>query len=197
MNDHVCVVPNICSSASESTLMRNLLKTIQSLSSKRGLWLLLSVIALALDGAALYLQHVLQVEPCNECIYVRTGVLGIAVAGLIGALTPKYLAMRLTGLAAWFGALGWSLYRVTLLLDLERVVGEGGEASCKRFRGFPDWMPLDTWLPEVFEPRAMCGMVSWTFLGQSVTFWSGVALWGMALAAISVLISQLMWPNEP
>ena len=177
--------------------MRDFLKTIQVQSTKRGLWLLLAAIALALDGGALFLQHVLQVEPCNECIYVRTGVLGIAVAGLIGALAPKYLTMRLIGLAAWVGALGWSLYRVTLLLDLERIVSEGGEANCKRFKGFPDWMPLDTWLPEVFEPRAMCGMVSWTFLGQSVTFWSGVALLGMALGATAVLISQLMSPKTP
>ncbi len=172
--------------------MKNLLKTIQTQSSKRGFWLLLSFVALALDGGALFLQHVLQVEPCNECIYIRTGVLGIAVAGLIGAIAPRYLVMRLIGLVAWVGALGWSLYRVTLLLELERIVSEGGEASCKRFKGFPEWMPLDTWLPEVFEPRAMCGMVTWTFLGQSVTFWSGVALWAMALAAIAVLMSQLM-----
>ena len=172
--------------------MKNLLKTIQTQSSKRGFWLLLSFVALALDGGALFLQHVLQVEPCNECIYIRTGVLGVAVAGLIGAIAPRYLVMRLIGLVAWVGALGWSLYRVTLLLELERIVSEGGEASCKRFKGFPEWMPLDTWLPEVFEPRAMCGMVTWTFLGQSVTFWSGVALWAMALAAIAVLMSQLM-----
>lgn len=172
--------------------MTNLLKTIQSLSSKRGPWLLLAAIALALDGVALYLQHGLQVEPCNECIYIRAGVLGIAVAGLIGALAPQYWAMRFAGLVAWLAALGWSLYRVTLLLNLEQVVREGGEASCKRFRGFPDWIPLDTWLPEVFQPRAMCGMVSWTFLGQSVTFWSGVALLGMAIAATSVLVAQLM-----
>ena len=172
--------------------MTNLLKTIHALSSKRGLWLLLTAIALALDGVALYLQHGLQVEPCNECIYIRAGVLGIAAAGLIGALAPQYWAMRFAGLVAWLAALGWSLYRVTLLLNLEQVVREGGEASCKRFRGFPDWIPLDTWLPEVFQPRAMCGMVSWTFLGQSVTFWSGVALLGMAIAATSVLVAQLM-----
>jgi disulfide bond formation protein DsbB len=168
------------------------MSTIQTLSSKRGLWLLLTAIALLLEGGALYLQHVLQVEPCNECIFVRTGVLGIAVAGLIGAVAPKYLAMRLAGLVACIGALAWSLYRVALLLDLERVVSEGGEASCKRFRGFPDWMPLDTWLPDVFQPRAMCGTVSWTFVGQSVTFWIGVALLGIALAATSVLLSQLV-----
>lgn len=176
-------------------MVKNLLTTIRTQSSKRGLWLLLTVIALALDGVALYLQHVLQVEPCNECIYVRTGVLGIAVAGLMGALAPKYWLMRLAGLAAWFGALGWSLYRVTLLLGLERVVSEGGDASCKRFKGFPDWMPLEVWWPEVFEPRAMCGMVSWTLLGQSVTFWSGVALLWIALAATLVLVSQLTSPN--
>ena len=174
-----------------------MLKTLRTQSSKRGLWLLLTVIALALDGVALYLQHVLQVEPCNECIYIRTGVLGIVVAGVIGALAPRYLVMRLIGLAAWLGALCWSLYRVNLLLGLEQAVREGKEASCKRFRGFPDWMPLDTWWPEVFEPRAMCGMVSWTFLGQSVTFWSGVALWAMAAVAITVCVSQLASRNEP
>jgi len=42
------------------------------------------------------------------------------------------------------------------------------------------------------EPRAMCGMVSCTFLGQSVTFWIGVALLGIALAATFVLASQLV-----
>lgn len=170
--------------------MKKLLKTIQFLSLKRWPWLLLAAIALSLDGVALYLQHVLQVEPCNECIYVRAGVLGLGVSGLMGALAPKYWAMRLLALTGCFAALGWSLYRVNLLLDLERVVREGGEASCKRFKGFPDWLPLDTWLPEVFEPRAMCGTVSWTLLGQSVTFWAGVALLGMALVISAALIAQ-------
>ncbi|MDD2880357.1 MAG: disulfide bond formation protein B [Rhodoferax sp.] len=157
---------------------------------QRGSWLLLAALALALDGVALYLQHVLKVEPCNECIYVRVGVLCIGLSGLLGALAPKYLAVRLVALAAWLAALGWSLSRIYLLLDLERVVREGGEASCKRFKGFPDWMPLDTWLPNVFEPRAMCGTVSWTFLGHSVTFWIGVALSGLALAAVLALLAQ-------
>lgn len=155
-------------------------------------WLLLAAIALVLEGAALYLQHVLKVEPCNECIYVRVGVLGIGLAGLLGAVAPRILAMRLAALAAWLVAVGWSLSRVNVLLDLERVVREGGEASCKRFKGFPEWMPLDAWLPNVFEPRAMCGEVSWTFLGQSVTFWIGLVMSGLALAAILVLLAQLL-----
>jgi disulfide bond formation protein DsbB len=48
-------------------------------------------IALCFEGVALYLQHSLLVEPCNECIYVRAGILALGVSGLFGSLAPKYL----------------------------------------------------------------------------------------------------------
>lgn len=172
-----------------------MLQTLHTFSTQRRSWLLLTAVALALEGGALYLQHVLGVEPCNECIYIRAGVLGVALAGVLGALSPSYWPMRLLALCAWVGALGWSLSRVVLLLDLERIVRAGGEASCKRFKGFPDWMPLEKWLPNVFEPRAMCGTVSWTFLGESVTFWIGVALAGLALVAAAIVLAQF-WPQK-
>lgn len=171
--------------------MKNLLGTIHSLSQNRWPWLVLVAIALGLEGVALYLQHVLLVEPCNECIYVRAGVLALGVAGLIGSLAAKYLIVRLVALTGSLAALGWSLYRIHLLLGLEQIVRQGGEASCKRIKGFPDWIQLDRWLPEVFEPRAMCGAVSWTLLGHSVTFWVGVALLGITLVTITSLIAQL------
>ena len=173
-----------------------MLKTLHTLSTQRRSWLLLAAVALALDGAALFLQHVLQVQPCNECIYIRAGVLGIAVAGLLGTVAPRYWPMRWLALCAWVGALGWSLSRVFLLLDLERAVRAGADASCKRFKGFPDWLPLEQWLPNVFEPRATCGTVSWTFLGESVTFWIGVALSGMALLAVAVVVAQLVTKRQ-
>jgi disulfide bond formation protein DsbB len=171
------------------------LRTLQTLSTQRRSWLLLAALALALDGIALFLQHVMHVEPCNECIYIRAGVLCIAVAGVLGALAPKYWPMRLIALVVWIGALGWSLSRVVLLLDLERIVRAGGDATCKRFKGFPDWLPLERWLPNVFEPRATCGTVSWTFLGGSVTFWIGVALACMALVTAAVVLAQV-WPKN-
>ena len=151
-----------------------MLKTIKSLSMQRSPWLLLTVCAVLLECFALYMQHAKGVEPCNECIYIRLGVLGIAVSGLIGALAPRVWILRWSALMAWLLALGWNLYRANLLLNLERIVRDGGEASCARFKGFPEWMPLERWFPDMFEPRAMCGTVSWTFLNQSVTFW----IWG-------------------
>ena len=53
-------------------------------------------------------------------------------------------------------------------------------------------MALDRWLPEVFEPRAVCGTVSWTLLGHSVTFWIGVALLGITLAIGAGLLAQTL-----
>lgn len=177
--------------------MNILLNSIDLLPSKRWPWLLLAALALSLDGGALYLQHALQVEPCNECIYIRAGVLAIGVAALLGAMAPRFLAVRAVALTGCLAALGWSLYRVDLLLDLERIVREGGEASCKRFKGFPDWLPLEKWLPEVFEPRAMCGTVSWTFLGQSVTYWAGAALLGIGLLMAAALAVRLLPARKP
>ena len=143
-----------------------------------------------LECFALYMQHALGVEPCNECIYIRAGVLGVAASGLIGALAPRVRILRWSAIAVWQMALGWSLYRANLLLNMEQKVREGLEASCERFKGFPDWMPLERWFPEMFEPRAMCGTVSWTFLNQSVTYWIWIALWCLALPALLALIAQ-------
>jgi disulfide bond formation protein DsbB len=166
-------------------------KTIKSISMQRLSWLLLTLSAVLMESFALYMQHAQGLEPCNECIYIRVGVLAIAAAGMIGAAAPRVLVVRWSALAVWLSGLGWSLYRADLLLNLEQKVREGAEASCARFKGFPEWMPLERWLPNIFEPRAMCGSVSWTFLSQSITFWIWIALLIMALMAILVSAAQL------
>ncbi len=176
-------------------LATTMLHTIQSFSQRRVSWFLLAVTAILLECFALFMQHVMGVEPCNECIYVRVAVLGMALAGLVGAIAPGVRVMRWGALAAWFAALGWGLWRAALLLDLEQKVKAGAEASCGRFKGFPEWMPLERWAPDVFEPRAMCGAVSWTFLNQSVTFWIWAALWGIAAIAVLVLVAQFRSPK--
>lgn len=166
-------------------------KRLYCLSLQRCAWLALTTAALLMEILALYMQHVRGLEPCNECIYIRVGVLVIAVGGMVGAIAPKVAALRWSALALWLAGLGWSLYRANILLDLEQKVRDGADASCARFKGFPQWMPLEQWLPEVFEPRAMCGAVSWTFLNHSITAWTGVALWALAGAAVLVLVAQV------
>lgn len=168
-----------------------MLQRLYSLTLHRFPWLLLTAVALLLEAIALFMQHVQGLEPCNECIYIRVGVLVIAVAGMLGAVAPRIAVVRWGAMAVWMAGLGWSLYRANLLLDLEQKVRDGADASCARFKGFPDWMPLEQWLPGMFEPRAMCGAVSWTFLNQSITYWTWIALCGLTLAAALVLVAQV------
>ena len=92
---------------------------LHSLTLHRFPWLLLSAAALLLESFALYMQHVHGLEPCNECIYIRVGVLVVAVAGLLGAVAPRVALMRWSALAVWLAGLSWSLYRANILLDLE------------------------------------------------------------------------------
>ncbi len=167
-----------------------LLRYIGYLSAQRWPWLALVVVVVLMEAGALFIQHGLHVEPCNECIYIRAAVAGVGVAGLIAALAPQFLALRLAALSVWSGALAWGLYRANILLGIEKIVRNGGEGSCARFKGFPSWAPLDQWLPDIFEPRAMCGEVSWTFLGQSVTMWSWLVLWSMVLVVALILLAQ-------
>ena len=59
--------------------------------------------------------------------------------------------------------------------------------SCKMFMGFPEWIPLDTWLPQVFQPEGLCGEVVWTLLGQSM------AVWSLALFVFCLLAWRPSW----
>lgn len=166
-------------------MFSNLLKTLNGLFRQRTGWLALSCIAMAMEAFALVLQHVFGVEPCNECVYIRVSVLCIALAGLLGATAPSSRLVRFGALTVLWGALAGGLWRTYVLLVLEHTVRAGGAPGCSRFIGFPKWLALDSWLPAVFEPRALCGVVDWTFLGGSVTAWSAV---GLAIVAGSAAL---------
>lgn len=158
-----------------------------SLFSTRTPWVALAAIALAMEAFALWSQHVWGLDPCNECVYIRFGVLGLLVAGLGGALVPRSVLSRAVFGALALVALGYALVRSYLLVDLERQVAAGVSASCGRFKGFVGGLPLHQWLPELFEPRAMCGQIAGTFLGQSFAVWTLAGLVAVAVLAAVAL----------
>ena len=159
--------------------------------STRTPWGALAAIALAMEAFALWSQHVWGLDPCNECVYIRFGVLGLLVAGLGGALVPRSVLSRAVFGVLAFVALGYALVRSYILVDLERQVAAGVSASCGRFKGFVGGVPLHQWLPEMFEPRAMCGQIAGTFLGQSFAVWTLVGL--AALAVLTAVVVVRDW----
>jgi disulfide bond formation protein DsbB len=162
--------------------------------STRTPWVALAGIALAMEVFALLSQHLGGLDPCNECVYIRFGVLGLLVAGLGGALAPKFVVSRVVFGALAALALGYALARAYVLVDLERQVAAGIAASCGRFKGFVGGLPLHQWLPGMFEPRAMCGQVNGTFLGQSFAVWTLVGLAALAVVAVAVCLRDRRRP---
>lgn len=162
-----------------------------ALPGTRSFWLFLSFVALVLEAFALFNQHVLGLEPCNECILIRVGVLGVALAGMLGAVAPRLLAMRLAAFTLMGAALSWALYRAYVLVDIVRMVAAGEVAGCKRFKGFPLGLPLAEWFPEIFEPRGRCGEIAGVFLGQSFAVWTLVGLGAAALGVLAVVAAAV------
>ena len=167
-----------------------MLQKIKRLSMQRWGWALVVLSCLALLGTALYFQHGLHMQPCIKCIYVRAGFAGILLAGIIGLLAPANMLLRLLALLGMLSAAVFGIMQAYELLEIEQLLAEGGFFSCSLFAEFPSWLPLDKWLPAVFEPTGSCGDTSWQFLGQSMAFWSAFALWGYAIVAALLLLSQ-------
>jgi disulfide bond formation protein DsbB len=167
-----------------------MLQKIKRLSMQPWGWGLVVLSCLGLLGTALYFQYGLNMQPCIKCIYIRTAFAGVLLAGIIGLLAPKATLLRIIALAGMLAAAVFGILQAYELLEIEQLLAEGGFFSCALFAEFPTWLPLDKWLPAIFEPTGSCGDTSWQFLGESMAFWSAFALWGYAAVAAVLLLSQ-------
>ncbi|MEQ3652130.1 MAG: disulfide bond formation protein B, partial [Glaciecola sp.] len=77
-----------------------MLYKIQLWSHTRSAWQLLFLSGAILLAAALYFQHVVGLEPCVMCIYQRTAVVGIMLAGLLPVISNIFL-VRMMAYAIW------------------------------------------------------------------------------------------------
>ena len=149
----------------------------------------LGLVALACAGMlafALYLQHVVGLEPCPMCIvqrYALIAVLVLAVAGVFLKRRGGLVAVSGLGLlAAGFGA--FVAARQSWLQWYPPEI-----ASCGRdFYGMIETFPLKRALPMIFRGSGDCTKIDWTFLGGSIANWSFVAFVGFSLVFLGVLL---------
>lgn len=148
------------------------------ISRQRWPWLLLAASALGLELTALYFQYFMQLDPCVLCVYERTAVAGILLAGTIGAIAPARAVTRWLALSLWLVAAAWGLY-----LALKHSGIQLGEIdlTCSYLADYPAWFKLDEWWPAVFQPTGMCGDIQWVFLGLSMPQWM-VVVYALYLA---------------
>ena len=131
-----------------------MLSLIANISRSTSYWFLIFLMALSLELIALYFQYQLGYGPCVLCVEIRALVFAVMLIALVAMLLCQYrLIANLMNLA--LSGAGAALYlKSDLLLRIER---NQVESTCGFKADFPQWLPLDQWLPAVFEPWEACG----------------------------------------
>lgn len=163
----------------------------QYLPNPRNLNWLISFGCLFLMAVALFMEHMMHLEPCPLCIFQRVAVISVGVIAFAAALhNPVGLGIRVYGclvvLVALIGA-GLSsrqLYLQSLPEDQVPACGPGLDYLL-------DVFPMQDVLRMVLEGDGSCAEVVWSFLGISIPGWTLVGFAGLiALGFIQVISAE-------
>lgn len=171
-----------------------MLKLAANLCRSSTYWLLILLFGLSLELIALYFQYQLGYGPCVLCVEIRAIVLAIMIIAFFGILfsSNRFMA-NITNIMLAGAGVAFYLKSDYLLL-IERNLVEG---SCGFKANFPSWMPLDQWLPSVFEPWEACGYTP--MLWFNITMAEGLiycSIFVFALGAIAFLLNIFFGKNR-
>jgi protein dithiol:quinone oxidoreductase len=154
------------------------------LPSRRAVNLIGAAICAALMGYALYVQHVLGLEPCPLCVFQRIGVITLGLVLLIaGVHAPGRIGARIYGaLAALCAVAGGSVSARHVWLQ---HLPPDQVPSCGPGLGYLwDNFPLGNFFKLVLAGSGECAKIDWSFLGQSMPVWVLLAFIGLGSAAL-------------
>lgn len=148
-----------------------------------GMGLLASMIGAIGMGSALWIQHMLKMEPCPLCIFQRVAMIFAGLAGLSGALAwtvgwPKVAR------AAWAVGVAGAVVGVGMAARHMQVVWWPPEAGCgPDLEYLMEAFPATKWIPSVFAGEAECSAAGNELVaGLPIPIWAGVAFMLQAAA---------------
>ncbi len=155
------------------------------------IWFLLVAVACAsLLAYALYLQHVMFVDPCPLCVFQRMAFMWIGAFSLLAFIhNPAIKGYRVYGGLVILGALagaavaGRHVWLQHLPTDQVPDCGMG-------LNYMLETMPFTDVLSEVFYGSGECADVSWSLLGLSMPNWTFLWYIGLAIATMVVLVKN-------
>ncbi len=163
---------------------------INEVSKQKSSWLLLFISSCSLFVAALYFQHVMDLRPCIQCIYQRTAVICIMLAGLLPLLynsrVTRVIAYALWGLSAYKG-----LEAAQEHLDIIFATNPFANI-CDIVPNFPSFMPLHEWIPAIFAATGECNENTWKFLDMGMASWLQIIFISyLAILGLVVLVKAI------
>lgn len=137
-----------------------------------------------LIATALFMQHVMDLEPCPLCILQRIVVIATGLIALVAAIHgPGINGIRIYGgvtcVSAFTGA-GVAIRHLWLQsLPADEVPACGASLDY-----LLDVFPLTEVLAMVLQGDGTCAKILWTFLGLSIPGWTLVAFLGLSAIGI-------------
>lgn len=158
----------------------------------RPLFFLLFLATVAAMGFALYLQHVLQLEPCPLCITQRVFVILVGLFALLAALfNPRGIGRRLLAFLCVASAAGGAavagrhVWLQSLPEDLAPACGPSLEYMLET-------LPLSETFALVMMGDGNCAETVWTFMGLSIP----QQTLGLFTVLLLVSLYQLLRPRS-
>lgn len=166
-----------------------MLSLLNRYSRGRFAWFLLFLSTAIFELTALYFQYGLGLAPCTLCIYQRCAIYGIMFGSLVGLLAPSKLIFRLIGILIWLVSAikGFNLATFHAHLQFEPNLTD----TCAINVQFPSWLPLNQWLPSMFNAYGSCSEKIWSFLTIEMSQWMIIIFAGYLLVGLVILFSQI------
>lgn len=153
-----------------------------------GLLFVASVIGMSF---ALYLEHVQGLEPCPLCVFQRLGLIGLGFMSLLAWIHhPKRRVVR--AIYAGLGSLSilWSTAVAARHVWLQHLPPDQVPSCGPGLDYLVDALPLKGVLQQVLSGSGECAVIDWTFLGQSLPFWSFIFFLGLLLPSLWQMIRR-------
>lgn len=161
-----------------------------SLIRTRSLFFLGFLGCLGLMAAALYLEHVVGLEPCPLCIVQRVCVIAFGLVCLLaGVHGAGRLGSRLyAGLALLFALLGGAT--AGRQIWLQSVPADQLPSCLPSLDYMMQALPFQEIIRLMLHGTADCAEVSWTLFGLSIPEWSLMGFIGMGLFCVLLLLKR-------
>jgi disulfide bond formation protein DsbB len=115
---------------------------------------------------------------------------GIAISAAIGLCQPQNPILRGLGLVGWIFS---SIQGVMLALEhVDYQFNPSPFKTCDIFVNFPDWAPLNQWVPWLFEAYGDCSKVVWQFMGLSMPQWLVIIFSVSLVVAVAFTLVQIV-----
>jgi len=150
-----------------------------TLPNSRLIFLIVFLGCVGMMATALFMEHMLKLEPCSLCIFQRLMVISTGFIALIAAIHgPETLGIKIYGglmtasAATGAGLAGRQLYLQALPADEVPACGASLDYLL-------DVFPLGEVLSMVLSGDGACAEVAWSLFGLSIPGWLIIAFFGL------------------